>query len=81
MKLNKDKGSWIDKKDGNYNPSLIDNVAYHLYCMDRKNEVCVPQVTFIWNVVNFGHSKMIKYYKKAEKILKIEKLIIKCNEN
>ena len=85
MELNKNKGKWFSEQ--NYetgivdDPTLLDDVAYYLYCADRTNNSCSPQVTFMWNVQKFSHPKMIKYYKKAEKFLKLEKLIIKCNEN
>jgi len=85
MELNKNKGRWHNEDDWELKivdtPTPLDDIAYHFYCKNRKNEVCVPQITFMWNVKKFNHLKMVKYYNKAEKVLKLEKLISKCNEN
>ena len=85
MKLNKNKGRWFSNTDRESKiidpPSLLDDVAYHFYCKDRESNVCVPQITFMWNVKRFNQTEMFKYYNKAKKLLKIEKLINKCNEN
>jgi len=80
MKLNRDKGTWIGEDDY-HKSTIIDDVAYHFYCADRINGSCSTQRIFMWNVQNFEHPKMVKYYNKAEKILKLEKLINKCHEN
>jgi len=80
MKLNKDKGKWVGENDF-HKSTIIDDVAYHLYCVDRNNNACSTQRIFMWNVQQFEHPKMVKYYKKSEKILKLEKLINRCHES
>lgn len=85
MNLNKNKGRWFTKKDEEYNivdtPSELDDIAYHFYCRDKKSKSCVPQITFMWNVKKFKHKLFVGYYNKAEKVLKIEKLINMCHES
>jgi len=80
MKLNKNKGKWYS--DEIYpdwaEPSVLDDIAYHLYCKDRISDKCNPQITFIHNYNKFNHILIVKYYEEAKIILrriKLEKII------
>ena len=77
MKINKSKGIWwVENKYTYGEPTISDDIAYYLYCKDRSEKSCIPQVAFVY----FSSNKMNKeYFNIAKRILKINK-IKKLNE-
>ncbi len=73
--MDKSKGMWwVENKFSSHfkKPSILEDVAYYLYCKDRTETLCNPQITFL----HFSDNKMNKeYLNKAERILKINKII------
>lgn len=79
MKLDKNIGIWYDEKihskyEFNIIPTLLDDVAYHIYLKDKTSFTALPQVTIIFNKRLSNHKLFLPYYKQAERLLKIKKI-------
>jgi len=67
---NRNIGFWIKKS---FNPTLIDNVAYDLYCEYKKTNF-KDNISTQYVVMRFRENVYSKFYKMAEKIIRLEKL-------
>ena len=84
MKLNRKKGKWYDVKEFGdwFSPTIIDDIAYHLYCKDKEHCSCTPQITMMYNYYKYNHKIFKTFYKEADKIirrLKINQIKTKIN--
>ena len=80
MKIDKTKGLWWEeKKFGFREPTIEEDVAYFLYCKDRPEDRCVPQVGFI-HTSKRTHRVINGYYINANRIIKLDKIKMKYHE-
>jgi hypothetical protein len=79
--IHKTKGRWWDYQSNSDFPipTIKDDLAYYFYCEERPNQSCSPQVAFMHNCKKFDHPQMMKYYIKADRWIKLNKILNKIN--
>jgi hypothetical protein len=78
MKIDRSVGKWCIK-DGTFNVTELDDIAYYIYCHRRKNRMptnIAPQSAFLI------HPKVYKtFYEQAQNIMRIKKIKKICQKN